>query len=63
MQDVQQPAVTADTPTLVAAATTESDADADTAGAVATGDWLAKAQSMDLVWLYFALHKYFHHGK
>jgi hypothetical protein len=27
------------------------------------GDWISKAASMDLVWLYFALYKHYHHGK
>jgi hypothetical protein len=27
------------------------------------GDWISKAASVDLVWLYFALYKHYHHGK
>jgi hypothetical protein len=28
-----------------------------------SGDWIRKADSVDLVWLYFALYKHYHHGK
>lgn len=58
LQDVEPPA--ADTKTD--SADTEDSSSRDQLEAP-SGDWISKAASVDLVWLYFALYKHFHHGK
>lgn len=49
----------------------EAAAEASSAGATQPGsegqpqpsDWISQASSTDLVWLYFALYKHYHHDK
>ena len=48
-----------------AAAAADSDAASKDATQLnkAPRDWISNAQSVDLVWLYFALHKHYHQAK
>jgi len=52
---------------LTAAAIAEASGKSQQAAAAGSntqpGDWINRAASSDLVWLHFALYKYFHHGK
>lgn len=57
LQDVQPPA--AGTESGIAQGSS-SGAQPEQAG---DAEWIAKAASVDLVWLYFALYKHYHHGK
>jgi hypothetical protein len=58
LQDVEPPA--ADTKTDSAGSQDSSTSDQLEEPVL---EWISKAASVDLVWLYFALYKHFHHGK
>jgi isopentenyl diphosphate isomerase/L-lactate dehydrogenase-like FMN-dependent dehydrogenase len=62
LEGILPPTDATDTATAAAAAAAEASTTQSDSG-VQSAEWLSKASSVDLVWLYFALYKHYHQNK